>query len=90
VQAQIERLQQDEQFAKNQLMNLVGYNKGIQGAFGKATWVRPQTQAVTDWESLARSLNPSQELIERYTTQRTRSAYLKVTFAEREEKNETT
>jgi predicted phage-related endonuclease len=88
VQAQIERHQQEEQLARNHLMNLVGHNKGMKGAFGKATWVRPRHQAATDWEALARSFNPTPEQIERFTTEKSRSAYLKVTFAEKEESNE--
>jgi predicted phage-related endonuclease len=87
-QEQRARCEQAEQLARNHLMDLVGGNKGIEGAFGKATWVRPRPQAATDWEALARSFNPTPEQIEQFTTEKSRSAYLKVTFAEREESNE--
>jgi len=87
-QSRIAGYEQERQLALNHLMALAADNKGIQGVFGKATWVRPRPQAATDWEALARSFNPTPEQIERFTTEKTRNAYLKVTFAEREESNE--
>jgi putative phage-type endonuclease len=87
-QEQREKYEQIEQLAKNQLMHLVGHNKGMRGAFGKATWVRPRPQAWTDWEALAKAFNPAPEQIERFTTNKPRAAYLRVTFADKEESNE--
>jgi predicted phage-related endonuclease len=87
-QEQRAKCEQAEQLARNHLMSLVGRNKGMEGAFGKATWVRFKPQAATDWQALAQSFNPTPEQIARFTTEKERNPYLKVTFAERERKNE--
>jgi hypothetical protein len=60
----------------------------MEGAFGKATWVRFKPHAATDWEALARSFNPTPDQIAQFTTEKKRNPYLRVTFAEREESNE--
>lgn len=84
-QEQIERYQEIERSAKNHLCALVGENKGMRGAFGKATWVRPKPSKETDWEALAKSFSPTLEKIEEFTQEKPKTAYLRVTFAEKQE-----
>jgi len=82
-----DRAELEEREAKNNLMALIGENKGAKGAFGRATWVRPRPAAVVDWEAVAIELGATEELVAKYSSEQSKSAYLKVTFAgKREEK----
>jgi putative phage-type endonuclease len=87
----MQQAESDMQLAKNQLAALIGENKGMQGGWGKATWVRPQPGSETDWEALARQLlqqyapDEARARILEFTRERPKTPYLKVTFAEREE-----
>lgn len=90
-EARMKQAESDLQLAKNKLAALIGENKGIQGGWGKATWVRPRPGRETDWEALARQLlqqyapDEARARILEFTCERPRTPYLKVTFKEREE-----
>ncbi len=79
------------QHAKNQLAALVGENKGVKGAWGKATWVRPRPSNETNWEALARQLlqqyppEVADARIKEFTQPKTITPYLRVTLTGKEE-----
>lgn len=69
----------DEGLAKNHLAQLLGENKGAKlSAGGTAQWVRSKPGKETDWEALAKALNPAPELIAEYTKDTQRAAYVRL------------
>jgi putative phage-type endonuclease len=68
----------DETLAKNQLMQIVGDAKGMKfGDGGKAQWVRSRPEEVIDWEAVAKSLSATPEQIAPFTSQKSKSAYIR-------------
>ena len=46
----------------------IGTGAGVEGSWGRATWKQVKSSAKTDWESLAKDLKPSGEMVNRHTT----------------------
>jgi putative phage-type endonuclease len=74
------------QEARNHVSEIIGAAKGMKAPDGaKAQWIRPKPASETNWEALAKHLQPGPELIEAYTKPKERAAYLRVTFPDDEE-----
>lgn len=75
----IKEAEETERLCKNQLAALIGDNKGakLMGG-GKVQWIRPRPSTDTDWQSLARSLNPTPEQIAQFTSPVQRAAYVRL------------
>jgi predicted phage-related endonuclease len=54
---------------KGRLQGCIGKDEGIYSTLGKVTWKNVKVSPKTDWEALAKSLNPPDELIKEYTSQ---------------------
>lgn len=52
---------------KNALVDFIGDADGVRGAFGRITYKNVKSSTKTDWEALARELNPPVELVQKYT-----------------------
>src|SRR6202035_2264383 len=70
-----------KQEARNHIMQILGADKGIKAPDGsKAQWIRPKDATETDWEGLAKHLQPDPELVKSYTKTKERDPYLRVKF----------
>lgn len=68
IRAEGKRAEERQATLENQIKLLIGSRPGIVTPLGKATWKRTKDSEATDWEALARALNPSADLIARFTT----------------------
>jgi predicted phage-related endonuclease len=78
-QEAIRTAEADELLYKNTLAALLGENKGAKLEDGaKVQWVRPRASSETDWEALALSLKPTPEQVTAFTSQKSKSAYVRL------------
>ena len=68
VKQQIEELEDEKNLLENNLKDSIGENDGIEDFRFKATWKSAKDSVKTNWEKVAKELNPSSDLIEKYTT----------------------
>jgi putative phage-type endonuclease len=66
-QATRKECEEREQLLKNQLGELLGGFQKSRGDFGSVNWIRPKQGTRIDWESVAKALGPSNELIAEHT-----------------------
>ena len=67
LQDQRKEIEAQEQLLKNQLCDAIGDDKGIKGEFGSLTWSKPGTRTKTDWEGLAKHLQPTPAQLDKFT-----------------------
>jgi len=56
--------------ARNALMARIGDHRGLVGSWGKVTYANVSNRLVTDWEAIARSLDPPEQVIQQHTAVR--------------------
>jgi putative phage-type endonuclease len=78
-EAEIERktAEAKEQLAKNNLGSLLGTAVKTEGDFGSVNWIRPKQGKRTDWESVAKALNPPIDLIAEHTSPVNNQPYIR-------------
>jgi putative phage-type endonuclease len=64
---------------KLELKEKIGNARGIKTQAATISWARPAPRTVVDWEAVARELNVSPVLIEKYTSQKEGSRVFRVT-----------
>lgn len=75
-----DRSSQELENARIALLNLIGDSGGVVGDFGKITYKKSKDSERIDWEHIAKELNPSPELLSKYTTAKRGSRVLKPIF----------
>jgi putative phage-type endonuclease len=70
-----------KQLVKNRIAATLGEHAGCKTAIGKLGWIRPKECDRTDWEKLAMSLEPSPDLIAKFTTKQAKTPYVQAWFA---------
>lgn len=66
VRDEISVLEGQEQGLKNQFMQWIGINAGIQGRCGRATWKRPNGSEVS-WKSVAEAMGATPDVIDKFS-----------------------
>ncbi len=66
IRAHAQRLEE----AKNTLKQAIGQARGLEGAFGRVTWVTNKESERTDWEAVARAAGASEDLIKSHTVKK--------------------
>lgn len=64
----LSELELDKTLLENKLKAAIGENDGMDDISFKATWKAAKDSVKTNWEKVAKELNPSSDLIEKYTT----------------------
>lgn len=62
-----EKAELEEETAKNALKALIGEAEGMKGTNGCITWKAAKGSLKTDWEALAKELNPSEDLVQKHS-----------------------
>lgn len=70
-----------EQRYRNELIALMGDADVLRGEFGRITYKNVKSAAKTDWEAVARELNPPEHVIQKYTAIRPGGRRFVPTFA---------
>lgn len=52
---------------ENQIKSIIGDAAGMKGEWGKLTWTKNKDSVKTEWEKLARSLNPTPDQLNQFT-----------------------
>ena len=63
-------IEEKEALLENRVKTFIGDAEGVQFQRGKCTWKTSKPSQKIDWESVARSLNPSAELIAKFTEEK--------------------
>lgn len=74
-----------EQLLKNKLAERLADAVKVVGPFGSVNWIRPKEEKHTDWEAVAKALNPPSELVIQHTKPIKKSPYIRL-FAAKEKK----
>lgn len=72
------RAEAHEQLLKNKLAEILGNFAKSQGTFGSVNWIRPKPGLKTNWEAIAKALNPPTELIAAHTSPVQNTPYIRL------------